>query len=542
MGRLPFDPAKMAVKMKKPSAAAPAAAASASGDTAAPGETRPLTVSQLAALIDGALRGGLERRLRVVGEISGFSDRTHWYFSLKDAEAVISCIMFASAARASRFRPDSLAGGGGIEVVATGRVEFFAKQGRTQFYVEKLEPVGEGALDLAFRKLCDDLRALGWFDQERKRPLPTFPGRIAVVTSRTSAAYQDVLNTVRRRCPAVDVALVDVRVQGAGAAGEIARALRWLGANHRRLGVEAIIVTRGGGSKEDLWSFNEREVAEAIVRSPVPVVAAIGHETDVSIAELVADERCATPTQAAMRLTPDAAALGEQLDAFAARLGALARRAVRDGERRVGAAERSAFIADPTRLLSRARDRMTELARRLPAATGHALHRRAFSLERLTGRLETNRPAAVYSRRLLELDRASNRLGVAVRVRMRGTDFRLLERRLHTSLDVQRGRLAASLDAMERALDLVGPASVLRRGYSVTVRADGGVVRSVADVRAGDQVRTMVSDGSFGSTVGQGEPGAAPVPDRLVAAAQQRRTERKRRRAEPPGTDQLKLF
>ncbi|MCA9289351.1 MAG: exodeoxyribonuclease VII large subunit, partial [Phycisphaerales bacterium] len=308
--RLPFDPGKM--RGTPPAHAG--SSNSPSEPAAKPPVDRPMSVAALAGLIAGALET-LPRPVRVAGEISGLRDRTHWYFDLKDADAVVSCVMFASAARKAGFVPEN-----GQAVVAGGRVEFYAKGGKVSLICDRLEPVGAGALELAFRKLVGEIRALGWFDPERKRALPTFPRRIAVVTSRTGAALQDVLDTARRRCPAVDIAVVDVRVQGDRAAGEVAAAIEWLGRRHTHLGIDAILVTRGGGSMEDLWAFNEKPVAAAIVACPVPVVAAIGHETDVTIAELVADERAATPTQAAMRLIPDRAALGEQVEAVASAL------------------------------------------------------------------------------------------------------------------------------------------------------------------------------------------------------------------------------
>jgi exodeoxyribonuclease VII large subunit len=443
-------------------------------------------------MVDATLRDHLPRRLRVVGEVSGFNDRTHWYFSLKDAGAVVSCVMFASAARASGFRPEN-----GQEVVAAGRVEFFAKQGRTQFYVEKLEPVGAGALDLQFKRLCDELRALGWFAPERKRPLPRTPRRICVITSRTSAAYQDVLDTMRRRAPGVAIALVDVRVQGDGAARQVADALRAAGREHAALAIDAILVTRGGGSKEDLWTFNERIVAEAIVASPIPVVAAIGHETDVTIAELVADERCATPTQAAMRLTPDAAELARQLESYAARLGHAAARHAQLQARRLAESSRHPFFSNPRVILDATRERATRDARAICSAMRARLHADASRLERAAGAIEKHRPATVFARREGDLERARLRLVAAMRARL----------------------AALAPDPLERALALVGPASVMRRGYSVTLRSDGSAVRSAADVHAGDSVRTLVADGSFESTVTSGPPRTKPASKRSSAGS-----------------------
>lgn len=474
-----FDPSRMAVK--QPPDPPPTT----------PGEQPPLTVSQLASLVDQALRTTLPRKVRVLGEVSGFNDRTHWYFSLKDAEAVISCVMFASAARSARFRPEN-----GHEVVATGRIEFFAKQGRTQFYVEKMEPVGAGALDLEFKRLCDELRALGWFDPERKRPLPRFPRRIGVITSRTGAALQDVIDTMRRRAPGVSISLIDVRVQGDGAAAQIAHAIRRAGEFHAELSLDALLVTRGGGSREDLWAFNERIVAQAIVSCPIPVVAAIGHETDTSIAELVADERCATPTQAAMRLTPDTAALIHQLDSYADRLRFVAARSVAD-----------------------AAGRLTQSTRHAHAAIRSGIQSAAHRLVVSGARLEKHRPAALYARRDSRLLDARARLRAAITARIDETDTDAPTHDLLTAMERAITRSAESLESRARALELVGPASVLRRGYTATLRADGQAVRSTSDVAPGDRLRTIVADGEITSRVEPGTAPAAPPPRRRAPKA-----------------------
>lgn len=443
-GRLPFDPEK--------TAAARAARAAGGGGTGGGDGGSPLTVSQLAGRISGALAAGFGGPVRVIGEISGFRERTHWYFDLKDANAVVNCAMFATAARRARFGPRN-----GQEVVATGRVEFYDKQGRVTLIVEKLEPVGAGALELAFRALCEELRALGWFEESRKRPIPAHPRRIGVVTSRSGAALQDVLDTMRRRNPAVGAALVDARVQGEGAAAEVAAAIRWLDANRARLGLDAILVTRGGGSMEDLWAFNERVVAEAIVRSSLPVVAAIGHETDTTIAELVADLRCATPTQAAMRLCPDRGAMLEQLDSLGARLAGAASRVLQE------------------------RRHVESLGRQLRLTMTGRVSRMSRAIERLSGRLESHRPAALQARRAAKVEGLEKRLAAAAKG------------------EVERHR--ARLTAISRQLAAVGPQSVLKRGYSYTMREDGTLVKGVSDVRSGDVISTQVADGRIRSVV-----------------------------------------
>ena len=473
--RLPFDPGKMAAE-----------------PVSAPRSTAgPLTVTELAARIGESLAAGFPVPVRVIGEVTGFKPGQNWYFSLKDANSVITCVMFGTQTRFASFLPAN-----GQEVVATGRPDFWAKGGRASLVISKIEPVGQGALDAAFRALCEELRKLGWFEPARKRPIPRFPRRVAVVTSKAGAAIKDVLVTMRRRCPAVEVAVIDVAVQGDGAAADVARAIRALGMTHRRFGIDVILVTRGGGSREDLWAFNERIVAEAIVGSPIPVVAAIGHEADVTIAELVADERAATPTQAAMKLTPDTPALLEQLSASASFLRAAMSRLVRER-----------------------RSRWTSSLRHLAAVGPGPARAAGRRLEAMTGRLERQRPAAVYERRRARLEAAASALQGAMRRRLAGFDLDGIAAALVRAGAEATRKRAERATAVERRLEAVGPMAVLRRGYSVTTREDGVAVRSPADIRPGQRVQTRVAGGTFGSIVAPAHdpprpPPAAPAPAR----------------------------
>lgn len=454
MSRLPFDPSRMSGLPPK-------------------GPDQPLSVTALAGRIDAALRASLPDSLRVLGEVSGFSDRTHWYFSLKDSNALVSCVMFASAARKAGFTPAQ-----GQQVLARGRVEFYAPSGRVSFIVDKLEPVGEGARDLALRKLVEELRALGWLAPERKRPLPAFPRRIAVITSAGGAALQDVIVTLKRRCPAIGLLVCDVRVQGDKAAPDITAMIRRVGRLAPRLRLDALLVTRGGGSAEDLWAFNDREMARAIVESPIPVVAAIGHETDTSIAELVADERCATPTQAAMRLSPDSAALLRELASQSRRLDTLLLRAMRER-----------------------RDHTLALAADLRRAPSQSLAKLSSRLDQLSLRLSRRSPAAWYAQSLQRAQAARRALDRALSVSLRGRDASPISQRLTRAITAQTKNLDAALAARLRTLDSVSPLRVLDRGYSVTLSARGAAVRSPGDVQPGDTLDTRLASGTIRSVV-----------------------------------------
>ena len=489
-GRLPFNPRQTAAAQDSEAkrAAAAETSASAPADTAVTAGN--LTVSQLAAMISDAVQGVTKQSIRVVGEIGNFTDRTHWYFSIKDAEAVVSCVMFAGAARkhSTGFVPQP-----GQQVVVTGKLDFYKPQGKVTLIVERIEPVGQGALEIAFRKLCEELRELGWFAPERKRELPVFPRRIAVVTSRTGAALQDVIDTARRRCPAVELCLIDTLVQGAGAAPGVAAAVNWVSRNAERLGIDALLVTRGGGSMEDLWAFNERVVADAIVHCSVPVVAAIGHETDTTIAELVADLRAATPTQAVMHLTPDREALVEQLAASQSRLAMLVKR---------GARERGVHLA--------------ALVKHLGAAGEASTARRRRRLDSASARIERHRPTAIYAQRRAALERAAQELHDSIKARLSREPIDRLAADLSRAVQVAGDRRAEQLAAMQRQLDLVGPIGVLRRGFSVTLNAAGDAVRRPSDARPGERIMTRLADGTVRSVVEGRSDEALPAQSQMA--------------------------
>ena len=481
-----------------------------------PPSDEPITVSQLATRIDQAIKGGLPDRFTVVGEISSLAHRTHYYFSLKDDRSVISAVVFASAAAKMGYTPRH-----GDSVIAKGRVEYYAPGGRISLIVTSMTPVGEGELERRYKQLCQELRGRGWFAQENKKPLPTFPRRIAVVTSKDGAAVQDVIDTLRRRCPAIELLIVDVRVQGAQAKGQVAGALGALNANHAHLGIDAILITRGGGSLEDLWAFNEIEVARAIHESALPVVAAIGHETDLTIAELVADERCATPTQAAMRLSPDRQALGEQLASMIGRLERTARAELRYEHQRLEKITGSRSMADPRQIIQIHRDRLDTRVGRMHAALRHSISRSRSRLDAMAIRIARHQPTAVHARRQERLAQLTGRLG------------RVMAR----SIGARREDLAG----LSRELHAIGPAQVLARGFSVTTDAQGTLLRSVSDTQPGQTLVTTLSDGKVHSTIEGDAPTQSGDP-RLKAPsrAPSRRTRRGDKRGDDP--DQPGLF
>ncbi|MFG0244470.1 MAG: exodeoxyribonuclease VII large subunit [Phycisphaerales bacterium JB052] len=474
-GRLPFDPKKMkgAKTDQRVGDGGNTPPSSVLRDT---GKPNPMTVSQLASGIDRAIRSGLPATVLVEGEISSLSHRTHYYFSLKDERAVVGAVFFASSAARSSTKPEH-----GQRVIAKGRVEFYAPSGRVSLIVTSLHPVGEGALELRYKQLVEQLRARGWFDPGGKKSLPSFPRKVAIVTSKDGAAVQDVIDTFGRRCPSIELLVVDARVQGEQAKGQVSRAIRSLNANRHPLGLDAIIVTRGGGSLEDLWAFNEPEVAQAIHDSTLPIVAAIGHETDTTIAELVADERAATPTQAAMRLSPDRAALIEQLSSLHNRVKRAVDHRVRYEHQRLHQIRSSRSMRDPREVIAVHRERMRALHDRAHSGQRQRIARDRATLDRLAIRLTRVQPAAVHARRQERIDQLAARLE------------RVVKRAI--------GQRREELEHTARELHAIGPAQVLSRGFTLTLGSDGKALRSIEQAIPGSTIETVLSDGRIRSSV-----------------------------------------
>jgi exodeoxyribonuclease VII large subunit len=414
-------------------------------------DRKVLTVSELTARIGEAL----EERFPAVwveGEISNFylHGSGHAYFTLKDADAQLRAVLFRTRMRRIRFEPAD-----GLHVLAFGAIEVYRQRGEISLVVELLEPKGLGALQLAFEQLKARLQAEGLFDQARKRELPRFPRRIGIATSPTGAAIQDMLRVIGRRYGALNIVISPCRVQGDGAAEEIAQAIRDLNA----LGdVDVIIVGRGGGSIEDLWAFNQEAVARAIAGSKVPVVSAVGHEVDFTIADFVADLRAPTPSAAAELVVREKQAVVDTLAQLRARLGRSAARPLRDLERRV--------------------DELTvRLRRGLRGEVSRAGHRVALA----TRALRAADPVARVT---------------SGRHRLEG-----LESRLIASFTRRCDRARLGLGAAVARLDSLSPLAVLGRGYSLTRARTGEFVRSASQVKAGDDVQVLLQQGSLDARV-----------------------------------------
>jgi len=410
-----------------------------------------LTVSELTRRLQEVLEDRFPA-VWVEGEISNFRlyGSGHAYFTLKDADAQVRAVLFRNRGRRIKFEPAD-----GLHVMAFGSIEVYPQRGEYQMVIELLEPKGLGALQLAFEQLKTRLQAEGLFDQARKRELPRFPRKIGIVTSPSGAAIRDMLRVIGRRFGELHIVIAPCRVQGEGAAEEIAQGLRDLNALG---GVDVIIVGRGGGSLEDLWAFNEEIVARAIAGSKVPVVSAIGHEVDFTIADFVADLRAPTPSAAAELVVREKQAVVDSLGQLRARLERFAARPLRDLERRV--------------------DELTaRLRREIRSELGRANHRVVL----VTRALRASDPVARVAN---DRHRLEN-----------------LQSRLITSLTRRCDHARYGLRTAVGRLDSLSPLAVLGRGYSLTRTPTGEVVHSPAQVQVGDGIRVLLHRGSLDARV-----------------------------------------
>jgi len=366
----------------------------------------------------------------VEGEISNCrrSPAGHWYLTLKDEQSEIGAVIWRSAAQKIRFDPKD-----GMKCLATGSLQVYVAKGTCQFVISRLMPQGIGELELAFRQLRDKLSAEGLFDESRKRPIPRIPRRIALVTSPSSAAVRDMIQVITRRWPPARIVVVPVRVQGDGAAEEIAKALKLV---HRIPDVDVVITGRGGGSLEDLWCFNTEIVARAVAACRIPVIAAVGHEIDLSIADLVADRRALTPSEAGELVVPSARDL---------------------------------------------QDSLLQTAQRMRQTLRDRLDRAKLRLSTIEARSVIQRPMSLVDQKRLDCESLSERAVTAVRL-----------------LTERKGR---DLSEFAASLQALSPLKVLSRGYSLTQKSDGTLLRSAASVAPGETLTTRLASGLIRSAV-----------------------------------------
>jgi exodeoxyribonuclease VII large subunit len=443
-------------------------------DMLPPDSRKVLTPSALNRLVRELIEGALPL-IWIEGEISNFvrAASGHWYFSIKDAAAEVRCAMFARENARLKFRAAN-----GARVLARARVTVYEARGSYQLIIEHMEDAGEGALRRAFEQLKAKLQAEGLFDESRKRPLPAFPRRIGVITSASGAAVRDVLSVARRRFALTEIDVLPVLVQGAEAPAQIAGMLRKAAKSNR---YDVLLVTRGGGSLEDLAAFNDEGVARAIGASPVPVVSAVGHEIDFSISDFVADLRAPTPSVAAELILPDGDALRRTLAQCETRLRHAWQR------RALGIAQHLDHLAirlntqSPRQRLATGRERMDVIRERLLRARALVHERAASRIAQLHVRLLHQHPRS----RLDQFTRNN----------------RELARRLRAAWARDTERRSLHLAELARALNAVSPLDVLKRGYAILFDESGRVLRSATGMRAGERVRARLADGELGLKV-----------------------------------------
>jgi exodeoxyribonuclease VII large subunit len=439
-------------------------------DQAGPPPRQILTPSSLNRLVRDLLEDALPL-IWIEGELSNVARPAsgHIYFTLKDANAQVRCAMFRPKSGWLKFKPAD-----GMHVLVRARVGLYEPRGEFQLVAEHMEPAGEGALQREFEQLKARLDAEGLFDPARKRALPRYARRIGVITSATGAAVRDVLSVMSRRWPLADVEVLPVPVQGREAPPAIVQMLRKASASGR---YDVLLLTRGGGSLEDLWAFNDEQVARAIHASAVPVVSAVGHEVDFSIADFVADLRAPTPSAAAELLVPDAFALRRHLHQLQQRLATLEQRRLQARIQRVDHLLARLQAQRPQARLARDRERLIHLQRRLHGVQREQSQRRHNALERVHARLLAQHPRL----RLMLLQR---RLGE-------------LRQRLRSSIERKLERDRANLRQNGRALHAISPLATLERGYSIIFDANGKVVRSSQGIGEGTPLRARLADGEL---------------------------------------------
>lgn len=436
-------------------------------------EVKVHTVSEINRQVKGLLEGRFAL-IWLKAEISNFKAHTsgHFYFSLKDEKSQINAVMFRGHNRQLKFKPKD-----GMEVLIRGRLTVYEPRGNYQVFCETMETVGEGALQQAFENLKRKLKAEGLFEASRKKQLPHLPEHVALVTSPTGAAVRDMLNVLSRRFRGLKITIVPCRVQGDGAAREIVHALEQVERLNKTEKIDAIICGRGGGSLEDLWAFNEEALARKIVDCSIPVISAVGHEIDFTIADFVADLRAPTPSAASELVVKNASEISEKIKLLGRRLVRAQKQKVYDQRQKVGALEKQ--LVDPKRYLQDLSLRSDELIQRLEGAALRYLKTRATQVSLLASQL--TRPD--------------------VRLRQEKDRLAQMQARLHREIQqkIQMGRF--ELQKKNALMDSLSPLKVVERGYSITTDAKKKVIKSAAQLKVKDKIKIKFAKGSAEATV-----------------------------------------
>lgn len=448
----------------------------------------------------GAVRTQVERSFTdvyVEGEISNYrpAESGHLYFTLKDGTAQLRMVMWRTQARLLRFRPEN-----GQQVIARGRVTVYDERGDLQFQAEHLEPKGAGALQIAFEQLKAKLAAEGLFEQGRKQPIPVLPRTIGVVTSPRGAALQDILNILRRRHESVNVLIYPAQVQGEVAASEVTAGVRYFSRNGQ---VDVVIVARGGGSFEDLFAFNDEGLARAIAACEIPVISAVGHETDFTICDFVSDLRAPTPSAAAELVIRSKHELSEKLQSFHRRLAqAMGYKLLRAGTALSKLAQ-SAVFARMQDSIARRQQRVDNLAYRLAQAQARILKAQLRRVETLEAQLRHHdlRVRTGLMRRQLESRGAELTTAMARLLVTRRTELNRLTVALASAQETVLLRRRSRWERVNSSLEALSPKAILARGYALVFDAEGHLVKQASQLSPGAQVRTQLGRGEFTSKV-----------------------------------------
>ncbi|MDF2155556.1 exodeoxyribonuclease VII large subunit [Vibrio sp. CAU 1672] len=411
----------------------------------------------------------------LVGEISNFSAPVsgHWYLTLKDSRAQVKCAMFRGNNRRVTFKPAN-----GNQVLVKARLSLYEPRGDYQLIIESMQPEGDGRLQQEFEALKLKLAAEGLFAQTNKQPLPEHPERVGVITSKTGAALYDILDVLKRRDPSLPVVVYPTMVQGEEAAIKIAQAI---GRANSRNECDVLIVGRGGGSLEDLWCFNNEILARTIAASQIPIISAVGHEIDVTIADFVADVRAPTPSAAAELVSRDNSHKAQALTTRQHKLASALRYYLAAQKHHLSQLTHQLDRQHPSHQLQRQAQQLDELQLRLQRAMVNLVDRRQQNIERMQHRLQLHSPIRRVSEQKIKLERTEQRLQDAM-------DRRLLTLRHQLAIAAEK-------------LDTVSPLATLKRGYSITQTESGQVITQASDVKTGDTLVTRLSDGEIRSTV-----------------------------------------
>jgi len=407
------------------------------------------TVSQINSLIKGVLDNNLPTRLTIAGEITDWRlhHSGHCYFSLKDENSILPSVMWKSKFSAVKFQPEN-----GLAVLATGSIDVYVPHGRYQLIIDRLVPAGVGALQLAFEQMVKKLQSQGLFDEEHKKPLPAYPMRIGILTSESGAAIHDIKDSIHNRWPCTKLYLYPVPVQGEGAAQEIAFGLRDVNNRNKKLKLDILIVGRGGGSLEDLWAFNEEVLARAIFDSKIPIISAVGHEIDTTVADLVADARASTPTKAGVVAVPDMQMVLADLEN-----------------------SQSNLYSNIVLCLRYSEQQLDEIAANIADAIKHFLTERRQHLYESYEQIVKIEPHRLLGKMRDDLNTLHNQASAAIQATI--------------------NRYKIQLTAQANLLAGLSPKSVLKRGYSITTnKRTGLLLRTPDDIRIGDHLITELAD------------------------------------------------